>query len=83
MSTVRITKGGQISIPAAIRKRWRTDRLKFEDRGEQIVIEPLPADPLAASFGVLADEISLSSRELRKIAREEERQAEDKQTDRP
>ena len=37
---MRISKGGQISIPAAIRHRWATSTVALEDQGDRIVIEP-------------------------------------------
>jgi hypothetical protein len=47
----RISKGGQLSIPAPIRHRWATDRVLLEDRGNALVVRPIPADPLAAARG--------------------------------
>jgi bifunctional DNA-binding transcriptional regulator/antitoxin component of YhaV-PrlF toxin-antitoxin module len=49
----RISKGGQISIPAPIRHRWATDRVLMEDRGSALVVRPIPPDPLAAARGSL------------------------------
>lgn len=50
----RITKGGQISIPAAVRHRWGSSAVTLEDRGDAIVIEPAPEDPVTAAAGSLA-----------------------------
>ena len=40
-----ISKGGQVSIPAVIRRRWATSRVVLEDLGDRIVIEPARDDP--------------------------------------
>jgi bifunctional DNA-binding transcriptional regulator/antitoxin component of YhaV-PrlF toxin-antitoxin module len=76
---VRISKGGQISIPAAIRHRWSTSTVALDDQGDRIVIEPAPDDPIAAADGALAEEFSgLDFAELRREAREDERVAEER-----
>jgi len=49
-----VTKKGQTTIPAAIRKRHRIrggDRLVWLDDGEVIRIVPVPKDPLKALRG--------------------------------
>lgn len=73
---MRITKGGQISVPAVIRHRWRTSTVLLEDQGGRIVIEPAPDDPIAAAEGALAEEFSgLDVARLRRRARDDERTA--------
>ena len=74
---VRITKGGQISIPAVIRHRWATSTVALDDQGDRIVLEPAPDDPIAAAEGALAEEFGhLDVAQLRRAAREDERVAE-------
>jgi bifunctional DNA-binding transcriptional regulator/antitoxin component of YhaV-PrlF toxin-antitoxin module len=69
---MKISKGGQVSIPAPIRKRWGTTTL--EDRGDEIVFKPAPDDPIEAAAGALADEFGhIDLVELRRIAREDDR----------
>lgn len=51
---MKISKGGQVSIPATIRKRWGTTTLTLEDRGEEIVLKPVPDDPIEAAAGAFA-----------------------------
>jgi len=51
---MKISKGGQVSIPAPIRKRWGTTTITLEDRGEEIVLKPAPDDPIAAAAGAFA-----------------------------
>ncbi len=74
---LRISKGGQISIPAAIRHRWATSTVALEDQGDRIILEPAPDDPIAAAEGALAEEFGeLDLASLRREAREDERVAE-------
>lgn len=73
----KITKGGQISIPAVVRHRWGTSTVALEDHGDRIVIEPAPDDPIAAAEGALAGEVrGLDTARLRRAARSAERVAE-------
>jgi AbrB family looped-hinge helix DNA binding protein len=74
---VRISKGGQISIPAPIRHRWGTSTVALEDYGDRIVLQPAPDDPIAAAEGALAEEFGgLDPVRLRRHAREDEQLAE-------
>jgi AbrB family looped-hinge helix DNA binding protein len=77
MSTrVKISKGGQISIPAPIRHRWGTSTVALEDHGDRIVLQPAPDDPIAAAEGALAGELrGVDVGRLRREAREDERVA--------
>lgn len=72
-SRIRISKGGQISIPAAIRHRWGTTTLVLQDEGDRISLEPAADDPIAAAEGALAAEFgTIDLNELRRQAREDE-----------
>jgi bifunctional DNA-binding transcriptional regulator/antitoxin component of YhaV-PrlF toxin-antitoxin module len=73
-----ISSGGQISVPAAVRKRWGTRAVLAEDRGDQLVLRPAPDDPIAAVRGIFAGEMSGGPPldELRADARAEEAQLE-------
>lgn len=74
---VKISRAGQISIPATIRHRWATSTVALEDQGDRIVLEPAPDDPIAAAEGALAEEFgALDLARLRREAREDERVAE-------
>jgi bifunctional DNA-binding transcriptional regulator/antitoxin component of YhaV-PrlF toxin-antitoxin module len=74
---MRISKGGQVSIPAAIRHRWATSTVVVDDQGDRIVLEPAPDDPIAAAEGALAEEFGeLDLARLRREAREDEQVAE-------
>jgi bifunctional DNA-binding transcriptional regulator/antitoxin component of YhaV-PrlF toxin-antitoxin module len=76
MRTGRITSGGQLSIPAAIRRRWGTSRVALEDRGDVLVVRPLPEDVLTALRGSLKDQVTTPTEELRRQARASEDAAE-------
>lgn len=70
METAHISKGGQISIPATIRRRWAATEVLVEDLGDAVVLRPMPADPIAAARGALGPaQVSLD------VARAEERAA--------
>ncbi len=74
---MRISKGGQVSIPAAIRHRWGTSTVAMEDHGDWIILQPAPDDPIAAAEGALAEEFGgIDLGRLRQIAREDEIAAE-------
>jgi bifunctional DNA-binding transcriptional regulator/antitoxin component of YhaV-PrlF toxin-antitoxin module len=76
MRTARITAGGQLSIPAAIRRRWGTSRVALEDQGDALLVRPLPDDILTALRGSLKGEIRATTGELRRRARTDEEAAE-------
>jgi len=74
---MKISKGGQLSVPASIRHRWGTSTVTLDDQGDRIVVEPAPDDPIAAAEGALAAEFGdLDLRQLRRAAREDDRIAE-------
>jgi bifunctional DNA-binding transcriptional regulator/antitoxin component of YhaV-PrlF toxin-antitoxin module len=75
MKRARITTGGQISLPAAVRRRWQTSVVALEDRGDSVVVRPLPEDPIAAARGALKGRLG-SAEALRKQARADEASAE-------
>lgn len=73
--TARISRGGQVSIPAVIRHRWDTDALVLEDRGDELVLRPIPRDPLAAALGSLPLPDGMTSESMRAQARREDTEA--------
>ncbi|MGE4425619.1 MAG: AbrB/MazE/SpoVT family DNA-binding domain-containing protein [Solirubrobacteraceae bacterium] len=54
MRTLRISRGGQVSVPAEVRHRWGTSTVEVEDRGDELVLRPAPDDPVAALHGLFA-----------------------------
>lgn len=71
MRFANISKGGQVTIPAEVRKRWNATRVVVEDLGDRLVLRPIPADPINAARGSLAGP-GPSTDELRAEARREE-----------
>jgi bifunctional DNA-binding transcriptional regulator/antitoxin component of YhaV-PrlF toxin-antitoxin module len=74
MKRARITRGGQVSVPAEIRRRWQTNTVAIEDLGDRLVMRPLPDDPIAALRGAFKGRVS--SEGLREAARRDEEAAE-------
>ncbi len=70
----KITRAGQMSVPADVRSRWETDKVSVEDHGDHLIVRPLPSDAIAAFRGSLAG--GRTSDELRQIARGDEERAE-------
>lgn len=77
MGRTKITSGGQISIPAAVRRRWGVSELEIEDLGDRLVLRPAVSDPIEAAFGAFAGRIPPSG-SLRAQAREDEAAAEER-----
>ena len=48
---MKVSSNGQVSIPAAARARWQTDRVVVADLGDRVVMRPLPDAPLEALRG--------------------------------
>ena len=80
MKQLKISRGGQVSIPAEIRHRWGTSRLALDDRGAEIVLRPAPDDPIGALRGGLRLSDGMTSDELRRLAREEDAGGERRRT---
>jgi bifunctional DNA-binding transcriptional regulator/antitoxin component of YhaV-PrlF toxin-antitoxin module len=76
MKTAKITAGGQVSIPAEVRRRWATNRVVLEDLGDSLVVRPLPDDPVTALRGSLKGRLRVTTDELRRQARADEAAAE-------
>ena len=66
----KITSGGQVSLPAEIRRRWGTRTVSIEDRGDEIVLRPFPDDPISAVRGILKGRTQLTTDEVRQLERE-------------
>jgi bifunctional DNA-binding transcriptional regulator/antitoxin component of YhaV-PrlF toxin-antitoxin module len=75
MTRRKITIGGRISLPADVRRRWDTDTVLIEDRGDSVIVRPLPRDPIAAARGAFEGRVP-STTVLRAEARRDEQAAE-------
>lgn len=75
MKLTRISQGGQVQIPAEVRRRWGTRAVIIDDGGSYLRISPVPDDPIGAAAGSLAG-TGPSGRDLARIWRDEEAAAE-------
>ena len=82
MKLASISRGGQISVPAEVRRRWGTSRVSIEDRGDALLVRPIPEDPITAAIGSLASP-GLTSEAARATIREEERLADERRRQDP
>jgi bifunctional DNA-binding transcriptional regulator/antitoxin component of YhaV-PrlF toxin-antitoxin module len=79
MRLTHISQGGQVQIPAEVRRRWGTRKVMIDDAGTYLRISPVPDDPIAAAAGSLAGLGSgISVNESLRIFREEEAEAEER-----
>lgn len=52
---MKVSRNGQVSIPADARARWQTERVVIVDLGDRLVIRPLPDGPVKALIGKYAN----------------------------
>ena len=78
MKRLRISAGGQVSVPAAVRHRWKTRVVVADDRGDHLIHRPAPEDPIEAANGAFKDSPGPSADQMRQEFREEEREAEER-----
>lgn len=78
MNTYRITTSGQVSIPAAVRRRWGTRRVRVEDLGDYVIVRPVPDDPIAAARGAFKGLMRMTTDEARALIREENAEIEER-----
>lgn len=66
---MKVSRNGQVSIPAATRARWNASHVVVVDLGDRVVIGPLPDDPVAAVRGKYKERLP-STDDIRREARE-------------
>lgn len=47
----KVTRNGQVSLPAELRHRWGAQTVLVVDRGDYAIVRPIPADPVTALRG--------------------------------
>jgi bifunctional DNA-binding transcriptional regulator/antitoxin component of YhaV-PrlF toxin-antitoxin module len=47
----KVTRNGQVSLPAELRRRWAAGSVLVIDRGGYAIVRPIPTDPLASLRG--------------------------------
>ena len=52
---MKVSRNGQMSIPAEARSRWHADHVVVVDLGDRLVVRPLPPEPVASLVGKYAD----------------------------
>jgi bifunctional DNA-binding transcriptional regulator/antitoxin component of YhaV-PrlF toxin-antitoxin module len=77
MKATRISRGGQVQIPAEVRRRWGTPEVLIQDYGTYLRIVPIPDDPIGAVSGSLAGPGPTVNEMMRQL-REEEAEAEER-----
>ena len=40
---MRVSRNGQVSLPAEVRRRWGTQEVQVLDLGDRVVVRPAPA----------------------------------------
>ena len=78
MRQLKISRGGQVSIPAEVRHRWKTSRLSLEDRGNEIVLRPQPDDSIEPLRGAFPMPPGVTGDDIRRQMREEEAEIEER-----
>ena len=73
----KVTKNGQVSLPAELRRRWDAKSVLFIDKGDHAVILPMPEDPIGSLYGKYAGP-GPTTDEMRAQFREEEAEAEER-----
>ena len=48
---MKVSRNGQVSIPADTRARWNVDHVVVVDLGDRVVMRPMPDDPVADLIG--------------------------------
>jgi bifunctional DNA-binding transcriptional regulator/antitoxin component of YhaV-PrlF toxin-antitoxin module len=51
---VKVSRNGQVSVPAAVRRRWGTSTVLIIDCGDYAIVRPVPDDPVEALRGAYA-----------------------------
>jgi AbrB family looped-hinge helix DNA binding protein len=74
MNKAHVSSNGQVSIPAAVRRRWNAAEVLVIDKGDRVIVRPVPPDPYAAIAGKYAD--APPSEVLRAMSRAEDAEQE-------
>ncbi|MDP8904033.1 MAG: hypothetical protein M3N29_01730 [Chloroflexota bacterium] len=77
MKLTQISRGGQVQVPADVRRRWGTRNVIVEDLGGSLSIRPIPDDPIGAALGSFAGS-KMTVNEMTRQFREEEMEAEER-----
>ncbi len=76
-AVMKISRNGQISIPADVRKRWNTDRVIVMDTKGGLIVRPFDPDLVHNLRGKYKHLVTETSDEMRRAIREEQAERED------
>ena len=48
---MKVSRNGQVSIPAEARARWNAERVLVVDLGDRVVLRPMPDEPIDDLIG--------------------------------
>lgn len=68
---MRVSRNGQVSIPAETRARWKTRQVLVVDLGDRVVMRPIGDDPVGGLRGKYAKQGPTTSRARRDSRRED------------
>jgi bifunctional DNA-binding transcriptional regulator/antitoxin component of YhaV-PrlF toxin-antitoxin module len=77
----KVTRNGQISLPATMRRRWNAASVLVIDRGDYAIVRPVPDDVVGTLRGSHAGP-GPTSEETRRAEREAEAEADARRQDR-
>ena len=76
-AVMKISRNGQISIPADVRKRWNTDRVIVMDTSDGLIVRPFDPEAVTKLMGKYKHLVTETSDEMRRAIREEQAERED------
>ena len=73
----KVTRAGQVSIPAEVRERWGSSTVLIVDEGVPLLVRPAPDNPLEGLLGLLEGKTGrqIDTSEARRLWREEDNAA--------
>ncbi len=77
MDVVQVTSKGQLVVPARLRRKYGIKpgtKVRFVERDNEIVFQPLTGDYIRGVCGMLKSETSATQELLRERARDRERE---------
>jgi bifunctional DNA-binding transcriptional regulator/antitoxin component of YhaV-PrlF toxin-antitoxin module len=79
---VTVSRNGQVSVPAAVRHRWRTRSVLVIDKGDYAIVRPIPDDPVTVLEGAHAGS-GMTAEDARAAERSAEQAAGQRRAARP
>lgn len=78
MTSYRITTSGQVTVPAEVRRRWKTREVQVEDHGDHLVMRPVAEDTIEALAGIWKGRLRMTTDDARALIRRENAEIEDR-----